>query len=180
MRCMHKDCDKQATVHITVIENQKVSELHLCQEHGAAEQLTLLKGQGPEAGKASPSAAESAQAAAAKVKGGANACPECGLNWATFIQSGRLGCVRDYEVFRKDLDAVIRQTQQMGRRHTGKVPARAGGGGDPAARELDRLKDALNRAVTRENYEKAAELRDKIRDFENGMAAAKPVHPKSV
>ena len=35
------------------------------------------------------------------------ACPDCGMTLAEFREKGRLGCPRDYEVFRDHLDRLL-------------------------------------------------------------------------
>ena len=52
--------------------------------------------------------------------------------------------------------------------HLGKVPARRGGSGVPAKRSLDvaKLRKELARAVEAEDYERAAKLRDSIKQAE--------------
>jgi protein arginine kinase activator len=49
--------------------------------------------------------------------------------------------------------------------HSGKVPKKIGGQ-IWLSREIKRLKDELNKAVAEEAYERAAQLRDKIRELE--------------
>jgi protein arginine kinase activator len=53
--------------------------------------------------------------------------------------------------------------------HLGKVPARRGNSGVPIKRQVDltRLRKDLQRAVEGEEYERAAKLRDQIRQAEN-------------
>ena len=52
--------------------------------------------------------------------------------------------------------------------HTGKVPKRAGGKLS-VKREIEKLKAELHQAVQEEAYEKAAELRDRIRALEDTL-----------
>jgi protein arginine kinase activator len=52
--------------------------------------------------------------------------------------------------------------------HTGKVPKRAGGK-LTVKREIEKLKAELHQAVQEEAYEKAAELRDRIRALEDKL-----------
>ena len=164
MRCMHQNCDKPASVHITTKEDGQVSSVHLCQEHGKLEQYAFI--QGP---MASPAALLS------KIVGGAQGgesdevCERCDMSWLHFLQGGgRLGCAEDYRVFEKNLGAVIQQTQHDAA-HTGKVPVRAFA---HLARErnLDQLRQSLDEAVEREDFETAAHLRDRIAALEDRPA----------
>jgi protein arginine kinase activator len=93
-------------------------------------------------------------------KGGKRKCPECGLTFEEFKSAGRLGCPRDYEVFKRNLDPLLEKIQG-GLQHVGKVPANLG---EKLQRqqEVNRLQRELELAVSREEYERAAELRDSI------------------
>ena len=90
-------------------------------------------------------------------------CGSCGLSYAEFRSTGRLGCPRDYEVFDKALSGLLERIHH-GTKHIGKVPA---GAGEDLIREHEvlRLRQELERAVQREEYEKAAEYRDKIAEL---------------
>lgn len=91
-------------------------------------------------------------------------CPDCKLSFEEFRKTGRLGCHRDYEVFRAALLPLIAKIQHA-TSHTGQVPVRA-------ARRLEReaalesLNARLAEAVATEGYEEAAVLRDQIRAHE--------------
>jgi protein arginine kinase activator len=104
-------------------------------------------------------------------------CPECGMSWQEFKDTGLLGCAKDYELFVNQLGGVIERAQQGGNHHTGKQPehaAKGTGAGsakkeDPVKlrqQELLKLRKELARAVEDESYEAAAKLRDKIRGLE--------------
>jgi len=94
-------------------------------------------------------------------KGGNLKCPHCGLTYEEFKSAGRLGCAKDYEIFKRNLDPLLEKIQG-GLQHVGKVPANLG---EQMQRqqEVNRLQRELELAVSREEYEKAAELRDSIR-----------------
>lgn len=91
-------------------------------------------------------------------------CPDCGLTFEEFRKTGRLGCYRDYEVFRPALLPLIAKIQHA-TGHTGQVPARAARRLEHE-RELESLNARLAEAVTTENYEEAAVLRDQIQAAE--------------
>ena len=91
-------------------------------------------------------------------------CPACGLTFAEFRSTGRLGCHHDYEHFRGNLRPLLEKIH--GRtQHQGRVPSRIG---ERLQREqqLASLQEALSEAVGKEDYEQAAELRDQIRALE--------------
>lgn len=93
-------------------------------------------------------------------KGSKVKCPNCGLNYDEFKNIGRLGCPKDYEVFKRNLDPLLEKIQS-GLQHVGKVPANIGERMH-RQQEMNRLMRELEVAVSREDYEKAAELRDSI------------------
>ena len=81
-----------------------------------------------------------------------------------FRPAGRLGCSRCYEVFEDRLEPLLRRIHGSDT-HVGKAPA---GTGERARirRQLETLKRQLSKVVAEEAYEEAAELRDKIKEFE--------------
>src|SRR5262249_17523073 len=91
-------------------------------------------------------------------------CPHCGLRFAEFRNNGRLGCPNDYEVFREELMPLFENIHGE-TEHKGKMPRRQPRSG-PARTELVQLRKQLQQAVTREDYEEAARIRDKIKNLE--------------
>lgn len=92
-------------------------------------------------------------------------CENCGFTDSQFSQVGKLGCPQCYQVFENKLDPVLRRVHGNPR-HNGKIPKRTGGTLG-IRKEIEKLKLDLQEAVGREEYEKAAEIRDKIRGLEN-------------
>jgi protein arginine kinase activator len=95
-------------------------------------------------------------------------CPVCGFTQADFKKTGRLGCSECYHTFSEGLNSLIK-AMHKGTRHSGKVPARlfrhlARSG------QLGELRRDLEEAVSKEDYEQAASLRDKIRQLEEGLS----------
>jgi protein arginine kinase activator len=97
-------------------------------------------------------------------------CEHCGITWAEFRQSGLLGCEQYYTLFEKDLTPLLQRAHENATHHVGKVPTRRGGSGVPMKKAIDvtKLKKELQRAVEAEDYERAAKLRDAIRQAEGG------------
>jgi len=91
-------------------------------------------------------------------------CPGCGLDYGEFRQHGRLGCSRCYETFFDYLKDLLRRIHGSND-HVGKVP-RSSREKFLARRELKKLHQEMKRAVEREEFEKAADLRDQIRKLE--------------
>jgi protein arginine kinase activator len=170
MKC--QQCTNSATVHLTKIINKQKTEVHLCQacadkQHTPAADLSLSSILQSLIGQHVSSVAEEL----ARLN-----CPTCGIKYMEFRADGRLGCPADYEVFRAGLLPILQRIHRA-TRHVGKVPRRRAcdphrgrpgrgcPGPDPAA-ELLALRQQLRRAVETENYERAAEIRDLIRQKE--------------
>lgn len=91
-----------------------------------------------------------------------NACPTCGMHYTEFRTQGRLGCPHDYEAFRQGLVPLLERIHAK-TVHVGKRPRQR-----PRATmaEVLTLRQQLRDAVQHEAYERAAELRDLIRQKE--------------
>lgn len=158
-------CKKaQATYHETNIDTKgEKSERHLCDECAREEGKIG-------AGKVSVDLNELLESFIAGGKGGAPelaslVCEHCGLSYIEFRNRGVLGCPHDYDAFREPLARLLERTHGGGAQHVGKLP-RAEGGDRKPHEDIRRLKRQLNEAVSGEDYERAARLRDRIRELE--------------
>jgi protein arginine kinase activator len=99
--------------------------------------------------------------------GAAAACPGCGTTIDDVRRDNRLGCAQCYTVFRGTLLPLLARFHRHVS-HVGKVP----GGGPPTTRlaEITRLRLSLTKAVAAEEFERAAGLRDRLREMEDGSA----------
>jgi protein arginine kinase activator len=161
MKC--DKCNKQAVHHLTEISAGKTIEKHLCE--------TCLAEEGGTSTKVQPInelLTNFVMAHSGGTKETGTSCPQCGISWGEFRQSGLLGCEHDYPLFDKDLSPLLQRAHEGGTHHVGKVPTRRGGTSVPAKRQMDlaRLRKELARAVETEDYERAAKLRDQIRQAE--------------
>lgn len=90
-------------------------------------------------------------------------CPSCHMSLEDIEKDGLLGCAKCYETFRVDLELLLRRihgsTKHIGSRPR---PQRVFG----KSPDLQELRNELLRAVEQEDYEKAAEYRDLIRNLE--------------
>lgn len=92
-------------------------------------------------------------------------CPKCGTTYAEFKNSGFLGCDECYNQFIKILAIFIKRVQNSSE-HVGKIPSRCGSD-VIMKKELIMLRDKLQKAILAEEYEKAAEIRDNIKNIQN-------------
>ncbi|MBQ7515183.1 MAG: UvrB/UvrC motif-containing protein [Schwartzia sp.] len=99
------------------------------------------------------------------------ACPNCGMTYQDFVRSGRIGCGVCYDTFREQMAPLLTRIHGS-RTHSGKIPRRSGGV-LVTRHEIAVLKEKLEAAVKREEYEKAARYRDEIRALEQQLAAEK-------
>ena len=150
--------DKEATVHLTQITGDKMQKVDLCEECAKTKGVNdpqgfsladLLLGLG--------ASHEIEQAG-----GGAELkCPRCGFTQADFKKAGRLGCPECYETFAEPLGGLLK-TMHKGTRHVGKVPQSLRQTRDLSER-LSTLQKRLTKAIAEEDFEKAAVLRDEIK-----------------
>jgi protein arginine kinase activator len=95
-------------------------------------------------------------------------CPSCGCDLDAIRRSGRVGCGECYETFRDHLDALLRRVHQAtehrpqagGRDHRSRL-----------RRMLETLRRELQDTIRREEFERAAALRDEIRRYEGELEA---------
>ncbi len=153
--------ENDATIHLTEITDGKRTEMHIC-EQCAAEQGIAVKSQIPVnellSGllAAQPSDDELSDRSAQQVQ-----CPHCGFTLAQFSKEAVLGCPYDYEVFEKSLLPLIEKAHNGKTTHCGKLPSKTPKDTKKQV-ELLNLRQQLETAVQSEDYELAAELRDKI------------------
>lgn len=94
-------------------------------------------------------------------------CDTCGMTYSQFKKTGFLGCPQCYSTFRDRLNPLIKRIHGSNA-HVGKVPRRTGGD-LRIKKEIEDLKAQLDESVKREEFEKAAELRDKIKELEKKL-----------
>lgn len=169
-----QECKKnQATVHFTKIVNNKKTEIHLCQECAKKSgEFDINMDPGfsfqnflaglMDAGKQF----DSGQTYHTTDKTGYQ-CDQCNLTYNQFAQVGRFGCSNCYNVFSENLEPLLKKIHGSAK-HAGKVPKRTGGN-LRIKREIEELKKKLQECVEKEEYERAAELRDKIKQKEKEL-----------
>lgn len=91
-------------------------------------------------------------------------CNNCGLTYEDFKKNGKLGCSDCYRVFSKVLQPIIKSIHN-GTKHIGKMP-KSNGKELAQRRTLKSLKEQLQKLIVSEEYERAAIVRDKIKELE--------------
>lgn len=165
MKC--QQCEKPATFHITELTGPEPQEVHLCEN--CAKSYLLQGDSGPPA--AAPTLAgvlakqlKLGQAAEELAKLDQRACPKCGITFYEFRNQGRLGCSHDYTYFERELTPLIMNIHGEGK-HVGKRPRGEAASTDEET-ELIRLRREMEDSIKKEEYERASQLRDKIRQIE--------------
>lgn len=92
-------------------------------------------------------------------------CEGCGSTYSDIAQNGKVGCPMCYETFRDELSRMI-QSVHGTTTHSGSVPARHRAK-QARAEQLQHLKQELQEAVQKEDYERAATLRDEVRKLQS-------------
>lgn len=179
------NCDNEATVHEVNVVGGKPSERHLC-ESCAREAGLVANAPIPvtEILQQIAGAHAGSEAAGKPVV----ACVVCGMTRGEFKKTGRLGCPDCYKALEEQLGPILDRAHQGAVHHVGKVPKRmmqltgdSGGlhdreaaiaAAEARAEQIRRLRDDLDRAVKTEAYEKAAGLRDRLKQLQQGVEPA--------
>jgi protein arginine kinase activator len=170
MKCEVETCENEATVHLTEIREGKKHEMHLCERCAAEKGLPgkshfsisdLLAGIASQA---------QVQATKPSKRGKEAACPVCTTTLSQFQSSGRFGCPECYSTFRDDVQGLVEKIHDASQ-HVGKVPHRVSSE-ISLQKDVRQLQLELKRAIRKEDYEKAANLRDQIRQFEEKLEKA--------
>ncbi|MEO5579155.1 MAG: UvrB/UvrC motif-containing protein [Gemmatimonadaceae bacterium] len=148
-----------AVVQLTEIEGAGVRLLHLC-ERCAAER-------GVETAAASPKPQiadflQSVQQQMQATQGDAARCAFCSSTFRDFRSTGRLGCAHCYDAFEKSMRDLLRRVhgnaRHIGRRYEPPASHKLPDGGT-----ANELRDRLRRAIDSEQFELAADIRDRLR-----------------
>ena len=154
--------ENDAVVNLTTINNNVVTQQHLCEKCAAAK--------GVETTVSTPKTPLHDFLMAVQQQMGASVtdavrCTFCSLSLREFRQTGRLGCAHCYGAFESSLRDLLRRvhgaSRHVGSRYEAPEPDLLS-----RASTLTELRDRLRRAVEQEQFELAADLRDRIRVLE--------------
>lgn len=146
---------KEKTVHLTQIVSGKLKKIDLCTDCPHAQNLTdpasfnladQMLGMG--AGQNVADHSES------------DICPNCHFTVQDFKKTGRLGCSRCYTAFYYGIANVLKDMHK-GTQHTGKIPSRMRRQQE-LQRVIEEIEVRMEKAVSSEDYETAARLRDEL------------------
>ncbi len=158
MLCQH--CKKvAATVHLTDLVKGEKRERHLCESCAAQEGVVVKQHVSVPELLNNFLMSQSGVQELARLR-----CPDCGMTFIEFRSQGLLGCPNDYDVFGDHLGSLIERAQEGRSHHTGRGPGRAP---ESNGRERERisLQRELRDAVEQEDYERAAQLRDRLAEL---------------
>ena len=171
-------CDKckkrEATIHIKEVHDGKCISTNLCPECAKEKELSgglgafgfnlaeVIFNMGKMNGGKKPEEQPPQEPAGAGGEETSPVCPRCGWTLEKMRKAaGKLGCPECYRSFSKWVDMAVEQVQR-GKVHMGRRPRRRGRTLSGIRMEMDRLQLDLAAAVSAEEYEKAAQVRDRI------------------
>ena len=166
-----QNCQKRiANVHYTHIVNNNKVEMYLCEqcanEKGQFGFISQLDISSFFPGLIGFGGFENAVSHAASPKQ-RTLCEKCGMSYEDFQKTGKFGCENCYKVYGERIKPLIKRLHGS-EKHRGKFPGKTAGK-RRIPEEIARLKKELAAAVRNEEYERAAEIRDRIRNLEAGL-----------
>lgn len=166
-------CDNEANVHLTDVSNGEKKEVHLCEECAKGQGTTIkshLNKSDDEYPEFPAYELMTPQLEDASSEQDLS-CPNCGISYSKFRSTGKFGCPDDYEVFGSHIVELMEKIHHKVQ-HTGKAPRNFDLKVD-RIQQLKGLRSELDEAIEQENYERAAELRDKIYSLEAGSGESR-------
>ena len=165
-------CDEcgqnQATIHIATIIGGKKKDENLCPQCWQKRNAQLLGGLavGDLLSKllgAKPKSETSEQDASQETEAPDVVCPGCGMSLKEFQKSGKVGCADCYAAFGDKMKQTLKSIHGHAR-HVGKVPEYLAAEVS-TQRRMDDLRRQMDAAVAEEDFERAAVLRDEIKEL---------------
>lgn len=160
--CDGQGCDNPAVVQLTQVVDNKSTTQYLCKECARAKGISA---QPPASLDVSDFLAQLGESGSSGSERVTEPCSFCAMTFDDFRESGRLGCSHCYTSFEPRVRRLLSRIHGAGQ-HAGKVYLPP----DPSSAELDRriagLRRSLQHAIEAEDFERAAVLRDLIRDHE--------------
>jgi protein arginine kinase activator len=181
MQCDY--CDNKATVFFTQIIDGKTTKSSLCEkcaiERGVTDPEGFLIGHIQPV----PSAPSNPQEVSEKKQSSSSkedllpslnpVCPGCGFAFDDLKKTGRLGCSQCYQFFRDEIKHTL-GGMHKGVSHRGRVPEGMLEVFEKRQR-LEKLQRKMDEAISSENYEAAAALRDEIRELTQAIESPETI-----
>lgn len=95
-------------------------------------------------------------------------CEQCSMTFMEFLKGGRFGCSNCYHTFKDQLTPILKRLHGGNWSHNGKIPRRIGGTMH-IKKNIEELKQQLQELITKEEFEKAALIRDEIRSLDRRL-----------
>ena len=154
--------ERDAVVHLTQIVANQVTQLHLC-EKCAAERGVETTDATPKhpLGEFLTAVQQQLNVPSAEL----GRCIFCNATMKDFRQTGRWGCARCYAAFEASMRELLRRVHGSSR-HVGRRYELPRNETLERSAMLGELREQQRRAVETEQFERAAELRDRIRVLE--------------
>ncbi len=149
-------CDRPAIYHDTRVLNGETKTLSLCEDHA--------KEVGIDIGPNGISITLASEKMGFSFTPSVSTCPDCGMTLTHYKEKTLLGCPECYITFKEQLLPIIANLQEKQTQHVGRSPKRASADVDRHI-AIRRLLTDLERAVTQEAYEEAADIRDSLREL---------------
>lgn len=160
MKC--ENCHvNEATVFLTQSENGQTTEVHLC-DTCAKESENIVLDNGISFQQFLSGLLESNKSP--QVKSHVPTCTQCGMTIEAFKKNSLVGCANCYKSFDGYLQPIIKRLQSN-IVHTGKRPSHVDTTVKKIQEQISRYESELKVSLMEEDYERAAILRDKIREL---------------
>ncbi len=167
-------CHKgEAVVHFTEIIDNQITKLHLCEECARKKGLHFSFGKPLFSMADLLAGLTNFETYSVEQKSKAK-CPKCGVTYNDFKNNGKLGCAECYRSFRAEIDPLLKRIHGA-ISHLGKVPVIINKKSGrtirkqkmviPIDEQIKNLQIELQNAVKNEEYEKAAIIRDKLKEL---------------
>lgn len=164
------DCgENRAEVYLTSIEADDMQTLNLCVSCAGARGLSsdeMLDAGGADKPPLVDFLAQLGSAGPqTPVPAPSEPCPFCGTTTADFRRAGRVGCSQCYVHYETQLRGLLRRIHGSSQ-HAGKLYLSEASDLTDRLGQISSMRRRLKRAIETEDFETAADLRDRIHDLE--------------
>ena len=172
MQCDY--CENKATVYYTQIIEGVSKKAALCEKCATEQGVTdpeafLLENSSQVPAKKKPSFLSPNIPAPQFSSLSTGECPKCGFTFEDLKKTGRLGCSECYQFFKQQIQQNL-SSMHKGVKHKGRIPE-----GMMKSIELrkktEQLETDLAAAIAKEDFEKAATLRDELNKLTGNLSS---------